>query len=39
MIYDGPPETIERCADRRVSQFIRGEAGERLMEMRSHNGG
>jgi phospholipid/cholesterol/gamma-HCH transport system ATP-binding protein len=39
MIYDGPPERIERCADRRVSQFIRGEAGERLMEMRAQNGG
>jgi phospholipid/cholesterol/gamma-HCH transport system ATP-binding protein len=39
MIYDGPPQQIERCGDRRVSQFIRGEAGERLMEMRAHNGG
>ncbi len=39
MIYDGPPERIEASPDRRVSQFVRGEAGERLMEMRSHNGG
>ncbi len=38
IIYDGPPEQIERFADSRVSQFIRGEAGERLMEMRQQNG-
>jgi phospholipid/cholesterol/gamma-HCH transport system ATP-binding protein len=34
VIYDGPPEVIEQSSDRRVSQFVRGEAGERLMEMR-----
>ncbi len=34
MIFDGPPSELERCADRRVSQFVRGEAGERLMELR-----
>ena len=38
IIYDGPPERIERSADSRVSQFVRGEAGERLMEMRQQNG-
>lgn len=38
IIYDGPPDKIERCSDSRVSQFIRGEAGERLMEMRQQNG-
>jgi phospholipid/cholesterol/gamma-HCH transport system ATP-binding protein len=38
VIYDGPPDRIERCADPRVTQFIRGEAGERLMEMRKQNG-
>jgi phospholipid/cholesterol/gamma-HCH transport system ATP-binding protein len=38
VIYDGPPETIEQASDRRVSQFVRGEAGERLMEMRQQNG-
>jgi phospholipid/cholesterol/gamma-HCH transport system ATP-binding protein len=37
-IYDGPPDRIERAADSRVSQFVRGEAGERLMEMRQQNG-
>jgi phospholipid/cholesterol/gamma-HCH transport system ATP-binding protein len=34
VIYDGPPEGLERSLDKRVSQFVRGEAGERLMEMR-----
>ena len=38
VIYDGPSDKIERCPDNRVSQFIRGEAGERLMEMRKQNG-
>jgi phospholipid/cholesterol/gamma-HCH transport system ATP-binding protein len=38
VIYDGPPEKIERSPDSRVSQFVRGEAGERLMEMRKQNG-
>ncbi len=32
-IFDGTPEEIERATDRRVAQFIRGEAGERLREM------
>lgn len=34
MIFDGPPAELERTRDARVSQFVRGEAGERLMEMR-----
>jgi phospholipid/cholesterol/gamma-HCH transport system ATP-binding protein len=38
VIYDGPPERIEQASDRRVVQFVRGEAGERLMEMRQQNG-
>jgi phospholipid/cholesterol/gamma-HCH transport system ATP-binding protein len=38
LIYDGPPQRIENCADRRVSQFVRGEAGERLMEMGARSG-
>ena len=38
ILYDGPPERIERCPDPRVTQFVNGEAGERLMEMRQHNG-
>ena len=34
LIFDGSPEQIEKADDRRVLQFIHGEAGERLMEMR-----
>lgn len=33
IIYDGPSEEIDYSEDKRVSQFINGEAGERLMEM------
>jgi phospholipid/cholesterol/gamma-HCH transport system ATP-binding protein len=38
LIYDGPAESIQQAADPRVSQFVRGEAGERLMEMRQRDG-
>jgi phospholipid/cholesterol/gamma-HCH transport system ATP-binding protein len=38
ILYDGGPEGLESCPDRRVTQFVRGEAGERLMEMRQQNG-
>lgn len=34
IIFDGPPSALDRTEDRRVRQFVRGEAGERLMEMR-----
>jgi phospholipid/cholesterol/gamma-HCH transport system ATP-binding protein len=34
VIYDGPPEKIDRATDPRVTQFVHGEAGERLMELR-----
>jgi phospholipid/cholesterol/gamma-HCH transport system ATP-binding protein len=33
ILYDGPPEGLESSRDPRVSQFVRGEAGERLREM------
>lgn len=33
VIFDGRPADLERCADPRVRQFVRGEAGERLIEM------
>ncbi|MEJ5341140.1 MAG: ABC transporter ATP-binding protein [Thermogutta sp.] len=33
ILYDGPAAEIEKADDRRVIQFVRGEAGERLMEM------
>jgi phospholipid/cholesterol/gamma-HCH transport system ATP-binding protein len=35
VIFDGPPAEIDDAGDRRVTQFVRGEAGERLMEMRA----
>jgi phospholipid/cholesterol/gamma-HCH transport system ATP-binding protein len=34
VIFDGTPETIDDSGDPRVTQFVHGEAGERLMEMR-----
>lgn len=34
ILYDGPPQRIDQSPDRRVTQFVRGEAGERLDEMR-----
>jgi phospholipid/cholesterol/gamma-HCH transport system ATP-binding protein len=34
VVYDGPPSQIDRSSDKRVRQFVQGEAGERLMEMR-----
>jgi len=33
LIFDGAPDELETCGDRRVLQFVRGEAGERLTEM------
>jgi len=33
IIFDGTPSEIMESKDKRVSQFVRGEAGERLMEM------
>ncbi len=37
VLFDGPPSLLESHSDRRVSQFVRGEAGERLSEMRIHD--
>ncbi len=34
IVFDGTPAELERSRDRRVTQFVLGEAGERLMEMR-----
>lgn len=34
VIFDGTTDEIQRCKDKRVAQFLRGEAGERLQEMR-----
>ena len=36
MIFDGSVPELEACRDRRVQQFINGEAGERLMELRAN---
>jgi len=33
IIFDGTPDQIDASTNRRVSQFVRGEAGDRLMEM------
>lgn len=34
ILFDGPPAALERTGDARVTQFVRGEAGERLTELR-----
>jgi phospholipid/cholesterol/gamma-HCH transport system ATP-binding protein len=39
IIYDGPPSGLDLTEDRRVQQFVRGEAGERLMELRELGSG
>jgi phospholipid/cholesterol/gamma-HCH transport system ATP-binding protein len=39
IIFDGPPAELDRAADKRVRQFIRGEAGERLREMAAQGAG
>lgn len=38
VIFDGTPKEIMESKDSRVSQFVRGEARERLMEMREQSG-
>lgn len=35
VIFDGTPQELERATDKRVRQFVNGEAGERLMELRA----
>jgi phospholipid/cholesterol/gamma-HCH transport system ATP-binding protein len=37
IIFDGSPDALERSADKRVVQFVRGEAGERLREMQKQS--
>lgn len=34
ILYDGPSAQLDAAEDSRVTQFVRGEAGDRLMEMR-----
>ena len=38
VLFDGSPSELENAADRRVRQFVRGEAGERLNELAQHAG-
>lgn len=38
ILFDGPAESIDSTRDRRVKQFVNGEAGERLMEMLASRG-
>jgi phospholipid/cholesterol/gamma-HCH transport system ATP-binding protein len=35
ILFDGTSDQLDQCPDRRVQQFVHGEAGERLMEMLS----
>ncbi|MEM6798635.1 MAG: ATP-binding cassette domain-containing protein [Planctomycetota bacterium] len=35
VLFDGTPEEIANAADKRVAQFVRGEAGERISEMQN----
>jgi phospholipid/cholesterol/gamma-HCH transport system ATP-binding protein len=39
VIFDGPPSELDRTRDRRVQQFVHGEAGERINEMRENRAG
>lgn len=39
ILFDGPTRDIDSAVDRRVQQFVRGEAGERLTEMQQKSGG
>lgn len=33
VLFEGKPDAIDAAKDRRVAQFVRGEAGDRMMEM------
>jgi phospholipid/cholesterol/gamma-HCH transport system ATP-binding protein len=39
ILFDGPPDQLDASRDRRVTQFVRGEAGDRLMEIEEQTGG
>ena len=39
ILFDGTPAELEAARDRRVHQFVRGEAGDRLMELRQRASG
>ena len=38
ILFDGTPDLLDTTQDRRVKQFVQGEAGERLMEMLTSRG-
>jgi phospholipid/cholesterol/gamma-HCH transport system ATP-binding protein len=38
IIYDGPPSELDKTGDDRVRQFVHGQAGERLTELREARG-
>ncbi|MDD3585790.1 MAG: ABC transporter ATP-binding protein [Thermoguttaceae bacterium] len=38
IIFDGPPSQLDHSPDPRVTQFVNGEAGERVMEMAARHG-
>ncbi|XZE44578.1 ABC transporter ATP-binding protein [Pirellulaceae bacterium SH467] len=38
ILFDGPPSELDFTRDKRVKQFVMGEAGERLMEMLGQQG-
>jgi phospholipid/cholesterol/gamma-HCH transport system ATP-binding protein len=38
ILFDGPPNELDAANDRRVTQFIRGEAGDRMMEIGEQTG-
>jgi phospholipid/cholesterol/gamma-HCH transport system ATP-binding protein len=39
IIFDGTPAQLDTVRDRRVRQFVNGDAGQRLLEMRAEAGG
>jgi phospholipid/cholesterol/gamma-HCH transport system ATP-binding protein len=38
ILFDGPPSALDASTDRRVTQFVRGEAGDRMMELSEQAG-
>jgi phospholipid/cholesterol/gamma-HCH transport system ATP-binding protein len=38
VVFDGTSADLAACADPRVTQFVRGEAGDRLLELAGTNG-
>ncbi len=36
VLFDGKPDQLDKADDRRVRQFVRGEAGERIMELQEN---